>query len=424
MRRQQIPDPITIPEIDESRSSASRSRSQLRPPPTATSYIRAIQPLQDSRSPYPLQDRHPADVPLSVETIEEETQQARREPSSRRPRQHHRRRRRRKHHGHRPNQWVRRKRDRSLWKCIIRSKPARSKLYACALSGIIIAAVLAVYLTLALTREVLRHEIHVLFIMVVVGLTLFFCHSLIRLFMLATLPQEKTPVIPTIGTTENFRPVEPIRVHVVHDVELGIEHNGNDDWDDEDLHDDRDLEKKLASPVAPPPPVYGQWRGSVRADPNLLHWARVESLPAPVQARAINHHTPSLKALESRSMGTASSSINDSETAVAQPLSRSNSSSSSSAGRPQQALGARPPSYISEDGVSYVVDGVPRSTAGVSDIHPAWRSPGMAPSPKYVTKPQYVREPQYAEAPAVASDVASPSYAPSAVTEWPCPTRI
>lgn len=26
----------------------------------------------------------------------------------------------------------------------------------------------------------------------------------------------------------------------------------------------------------PPPPVYGVWRGSVRADPNLLHWQRVE----------------------------------------------------------------------------------------------------------------------------------------------------
>lgn len=250
-------------------------------------------------------------------------------------------------------------------------------------------------LALALTRDILRHEVHVLFIMVVVGLTLFFCHSLIRLFMLATQPQEKTPVIPTIGTTENFRPVEPIRVHVVHDIDLDVERNGNldDDWDDEDLHDDRDIEKKVISPVAPPPPVYGQWRGSVRADPNLLHWARVE--PGPQVAVA----HPSPKNGDGEGIASQSAStVNDSETAVERPQSRS------SAGEPQQALGARPPSYISEDGVSYVVDGVPRSTAGVSDIHPAWRSP-----------PAVVRSPKY---------VPSPAYAPSAITEWPGPQRI
>ena len=41
----------------------------------------------------------------------------------------------------------------------------------------------------------------------------------------------------------------------------------------------------------------------------------------------------------------------------------------------------RPPSYISDDGVSYAVSAVPRSVApsmtGMSDVHPAWR-PGFA----------------------------------------------
>lgn len=46
--------------------------------------------------------------------------------------------------------------------------------------------------------------------------------------------------------------------------------------------------------------------------------------------------------------------------------------------------GPRPPSYVSEDGVSYIVEAAPRSTvrqsrSGVSDIHPAWR-PGWAMS--------------------------------------------
>ena len=35
-----------------------------------------------------------------------------------------------------------------------------------------------------------------------------------------------------------------------------------------------------------PPPAYGRWRGSVRANPDLLHW---QPVPSPV-----DHHTPDL----------------------------------------------------------------------------------------------------------------------------------
>ncbi|CAG9982089.1 unnamed protein product [Clonostachys byssicola] len=63
------------------------------------------------------------------------------------------------------------------------------------------------------------------------------------------------------------------------------------------------------------PPAYGMWRESVRADPDRLYWKRneetVPSMPEPTAARA----------------------------------------------------GPRPPSYASDDGVSYVVEAVPRSVA-------------------------------------------------------------
>lgn len=37
-------------------------------------------------------------------------------------------------------------------------------------------------------------------------------------------------------------------------------------------------EQKKTSSVTNPPPAYGRWRGSVRADPDLLHW---QAQPSP-----------------------------------------------------------------------------------------------------------------------------------------------
>ncbi|CAM1501157.1 Fc.00g103190.m01.CDS01 [Cosmosporella sp. VM-42] len=67
------------------------------------------------------------------------------------------------------------------------------------------------------------------------------------------------------------------------------------------------------------PPAYGLWRESVRVDPNRLFWQR---------------------------------------TAAADQIPT----------RHEAHSGPRPPSYISEDGVSYVVEAVPRSTAPTTDV--------------------------------------------------------
>lgn len=62
---------------------------------------------------------------------------------------------------------------------------------------------------------------------------------------------------------------------------------------------------------------------------------------------------------------------------------RGSAVSASGAAEDEAEVGPRPPSYASEDGVSYILEAEPRSTAPVgeaySEIHPAWR-PGFAMS--------------------------------------------
>lgn len=72
-------------------------------------------------------------------------------------------------------------------------------------------------------------------------------------------------------------PPTPIQVHVIaDDVQVdgniaqptaGTQHHASENWD------------KDVDSVLNPPPAYGRWRGSVRADPDLLHWAPSPTSP-------------------------------------------------------------------------------------------------------------------------------------------------
>jgi hypothetical protein len=154
-------------------------------------------------------------------------------------------------------------------------------------------------------------------------------------------PREQVrPRIPDMTGPDGFQPIVPIRVHLARDEEAGPPA-------EVDVEREIDLEKDALPP--PPPPAYGLWRSSVRVDPNLLHWQRVQG--------------------------------QDNRSSVVSDLSYSRNGSVIAA---QPAEAPRPPSYVSEDGVSYIVEAAPRSTvrmstSGVSDIHPAWR-PGYAVS--------------------------------------------
>ncbi|KAF2638312.1 hypothetical protein P280DRAFT_80886 [Massarina eburnea CBS 473.64] len=390
-RREQPPSPLVIPNGNDPPRDSQDSRSPLQAhrPHTAGSYVRTIAPLQDSREAQTVYngeqqalDRHPADVPLDYsgngapdaqpgETTEEINERRRR-----------RRRHRRRRDEPRDDAWIRR-RNGGRGTCLqnVRGAAARGKLMASAISGTFLVTVLAIYLALALSRSNLGQEVHVLFIMIVLGTTIFFCHSLIRLCMLIIHPplyDEAThPSIPNMSGPEGFRPIRPIQVHLARDEDL-------DDYDAERADDgsapttnDGENEAIREKALAPPPPAYGLWRSSVRVDPNLLHWQRVENQALP--GGAASRSTSALSATSGRSRNLSVMS--------ASPVANSTRSSASSHGTAatdasglDQRSGPRPPSYASEDGVSYIVEAAPRSVApsptGLADVHPAWR-PGL-----------------------------------------------
>ncbi|KAL9625432.1 MAG: hypothetical protein Q9160_000495 [Pyrenula sp. 1 TL-2023] len=118
-----------------------------------------------------------------------------------------------------------------------------------------------------------------------------------------------------LGTMGYMDPAQPIPVVLARDEEVAME-------------EDQTLPKDA---LRPPPPAYGLWRGSVRMNPDLIHWQRVEGSP--------DQENVSITRVESRS-----------------------------------ATANRPPSYISEDGVTYVIEAQPRSVVPEQlPIHPSER---------------------------------------------------
>ncbi|KAL1611937.1 hypothetical protein SLS60_000160 [Paraconiothyrium brasiliense] len=356
------PAPIDVNAANGPPRDSSDSRSPLHPQHTARSYMRSIAPFQPPQEPETvyrrnsdIPDRHPADVQLDYRgSVDPETEVLSDEVQQRRRRRRHRRR--KQHRGQRA--WVRRKNERRGCMPFVKGSAARGKLISCMISGLFLATVLAVYLALALTRHDLGQEVHVLFIMIVLGTTIFFCHSLIRLCMLILHPPTENsdrPSIPNMTGPEGFNPIRPIRVHLARDEELADAYSSDEE---EDVEGERRRDggvEEGEKDVKLPPPAYGLWRSSVRVDPNLLHWQRVDDSAGPPQIPGSGHTSRQ----------------------SSQPASRNGSVS----GPAQEA--PRPPSYVSDDGVSYAVEAAPRSVApshtGVSDIHPAWR-PGYAVS--------------------------------------------
>ncbi len=102
------------------------------------------------------------------------------------------------------------------------------------------------------------------------------------------------------------------------------------------------------------PPAYGLWRESVRVDPNRIYWMRNEAAVEETDEEA--------------AIGSGRSEAGGSSTGSGEEA------GPSEAGR---ATVPRPPSYASDDGVSYVVEAQPRSIAPTMDVplrtsvHPA-----------------------------------------------------
>ncbi|KAL5119786.1 hypothetical protein ACEQ8H_002392 [Pleosporales sp. CAS-2024a] len=347
LRRDQT-QPHVLPVAHNEPRNSNDSGSPLRAHHSARSYIGAIAPQQAPQTPETVYHRHPADVPLPQQRSNYVDPDVRELAEEINDCGHHRKHRRRKHRQPQSDRWVRRRGERGAQgpMLFMRGSPARGKMVACFVSGSFLLTVLAIYLAFALTNRDLGQEVHILFIMVLLTTTIFFCHSLVRLCMLILNPQtvQDRPRLPDMTAAEGFQPIRPIRVHLARDEEIA-----NDSEGDEERGGN--LEKEHVPP--PPPPAYGLWRSSVRVNPNLLHWQRVEDQVSRNSVATALHSSRAGSAVSARSS-------------------------------PVVPEGPRPPSYVSEDGVSYVTEAVPRSTvrqnhSGVSDIHPAWR-PGSAVS--------------------------------------------
>ncbi|APA07538.1 hypothetical protein sscle_03g023080 [Sclerotinia sclerotiorum 1980 UF-70] len=197
----------------------------------------------------------------------------------------------------------------------LRNKSIRQKIAHSLISGLFLVLVLVIYLALALSNKEETQEFHILLIMIILIVTIFFCHSLIRLCMMVISP-------PIEGERDPQRLPSMVGPGGYAETSVPIRVA---------LARDEEAAGIESQATKVPPPAYGLWRESVRVDPNRIFWQRNEA-------------------------------------ALNRPISRISERSS---------MGNRPPSYMSDDGIDYVIEAAPRSTVSGEDIsprHPADRS--------------------------------------------------
>ncbi|WPH04966.1 Hypothetical protein R9X50_00786400 [Acrodontium crateriforme] len=218
-------------------------------------------------------------------------------------------------------------------------KQNSSQWWMCVISALLLAAIIATYLALATTQKSLSTTFHILFILGILFSTIVFAHTVIRIclfnrglagtapFLIVPPPRHRSRGHPrqhhrrshrrpqilerpkSMDCEDEFVPSVPIPVCVPAEDEVrpdsreaqptGGTIRPIDGWD-------KDVEA-----LPNPPPAYGRWRGSVRANPDLLHWApspttpRTPSLPSPTYEEAMegaltgNSVPPSYKTKES-----------------------------------------------------------------------------------------------------------------------------
>lgn len=140
------------------------------------------------------------------------------------------------------------------------------------------------------------------------------------------------PRVPDMTGPEGFKPVRPIRVHLARDEELADDFGSGSSEQSSNSSDNGHGAEDQQKP-APPPPAYGLWRSSVRVDPNLIHWAPRSSV---MGFSSVDGN--------SEANGSTSSPVNVSPT-----MDRVDEET-------------RPPSYVSDEGVEYVIGAEPRNT--------------------------------------------------------------
>ena len=152
----------------------------------------------------------------------------------------------------------------------IQNRKLKRKVIGCLVSGALLTVVLTtcksltfmtsmspsliiVDIALAISKSAAGESFHAILIMLILLLTIVFCHYLIRLLMLAMLSKHRSPSGDLVDQSRAgaiARPREPIRVILARDEELG-------------LHDNNMVEEDKEIAIPPPPPAYGLWRCSV-----------------------------------------------------------------------------------------------------------------------------------------------------------------
>ncbi|KAJ1299716.1 hypothetical protein OPQ81_005042 [Rhizoctonia solani] len=213
----------------------------------------------------------------------------------------------------------------------IRSRKIRSQIVQCFVSGMFLVLLLTTYLALSATKNIANNEFSVLLILIILFAAIFFFQGLIRLCLQIFRPkpveERRRSRLPQMYGPGGYAiPRQPIRVVLARDEEAaGIE----------------------SEATKTNPPAYGLWRESVRVDPNRIYWQRnTETTSSTIEEEG--------QAPDGDDNGRASSETSSGE--------EGGPSSTRSRNEP------RPPSYASEDGVSYVVEARPRSIAPLSNV--------------------------------------------------------
>jgi hypothetical protein len=110
---------------------------------------------------------------------------------------------------------------------------------------------------MSLNSTVEGQEFHILLILIIMILTILFCHSLARTCMHVTRTARGVGRVPTrVGPTGYAQPEQPIAVVLARDEEMATE--------TEETPTTTQTEK-----VTAPPPAYGLWRSSVVSTPSI-----------------------------------------------------------------------------------------------------------------------------------------------------------
>ncbi|EPE07949.1 hypothetical protein F503_00732 [Ophiostoma piceae UAMH 11346] len=268
----------------------------------------------------------------------------------------------------------------------VKSRRMRAQILRSLVSGGVLALILGIFLALLMTHNVYNSEFGVLLILVLLLAAAFFAHSIIKMVLSILHPptaaEEEAAeemyqrrrraaagvagsgalgTMPSVYGPGGFSiPHEPIRVVLTRDEEAaGIE--------------------SVAAKTQPP--AYGLWRESVRVDPNRIYWQRNDEVPGmPPVAFPSSQSGRSGRSHRSSSSQSQSSL---STAAVSAPDSSTSSVASSTEPATERAQSPRPPSYMSDDGVQYVVEAQPRSIAPTTEVplpHPAEAGRGGHPA--------------------------------------------